>query len=227
MTCTTDDIKLLFAEFPQEDIHWRAQTVTKDGTKAMALAYLDARDVMDRLDQICGAENWQDSYTETQSGRVICTISIRIDGEWIAKADGAGSTAMEGEKGGMSDAFKRAAVKWGVGRYLYDMPAPWVPCECSEWNGKKQWKRWKDDPWKYVTPAKGTGASAAQQKRGLTEIDNDLLDCATVAAVDQCASEWQQKAINEGWSKDYKLAAAAKFQAARENIIKAQQKEAA
>ena len=55
MGCTTEEVKMLAAEFPKEDIHWRAQSLTKDGDKAMALAYLDARDVMDRLDQIATA----------------------------------------------------------------------------------------------------------------------------------------------------------------------------
>ena len=34
---------------------------------------------------------------------------------------------MEAEKGRISDAFKRAAVHWGVGRYLYNLPNVWVP----------------------------------------------------------------------------------------------------
>lgn len=128
---------------PLPRIHWRAQSVSKknpDAPKAMALAYIDSRDVQDRLDEVCGPENWSDSYTESAKGRVICTISIRCGGEWVSKSDGAGDTAVEGEKGGISDAFKRAAVKWGIGRYLYDMPTPWV--ECTLWNDK--WNGWTD-----------------------------------------------------------------------------------
>jgi hypothetical protein len=62
-------------------------------------------------------------------GSIVCNIGIRIAGEWIWKADGAGQTDMEADKGALSDAFKRAAVRWGVGRYLYDMKAPWLPIE--------------------------------------------------------------------------------------------------
>ena len=119
----------LSAPFPAGAIHWRAQTVTKDGTKALALAYIDARDVMDRLDAVAGPANWRDSYVETPKGRTICTLEIRIDGEWIAKSDGAGDTDVEGEKGSISDALKRAAVKWGIGRYLYALGNVWAPCE--------------------------------------------------------------------------------------------------
>lgn len=135
-----DDLK---APFPPDVVSWRAQSLY--GTKALALAYIDARDVMRRLDEACGPENWQDSYVETPRGRVICTISLRIGKEWIAKSDGAGDTAVEGEKGGVSDAFKRAAVKWGIGRYLYDTPTVWAPCEVREQGGKNVWKAWTAD----------------------------------------------------------------------------------
>lgn len=131
----------LSAPFPADVVHWRAQTLTKDKTKALALAYLDARDVMDRLDEVVGPEGWSDSFHETERGRVICTLSIRNnEGAWIAKSDGAGDTAVEGEKGGISDAFKRAGVKWGIGRYLYDLDKVWAPCELydGKWSGWKQ-----------------------------------------------------------------------------------------
>lgn len=139
----------LAAPFPPEAIHWRAQTVTRDGSKALALAYIDARDVMDRLDAVCGPANWRDSFTETPKGRTICTLEIRVDGEWIGKSDGAGDTDVEGEKGSISDALKRAAVKWGIGRYLYDLGNVWASCESYEVEdrGKKKfkWKAWKPE----------------------------------------------------------------------------------
>lgn len=145
----TEELKQLFAEFPRDAISWRAQSMTKDGTKAMALAYIDARDVMDRLDDVCGSENWQDRY-EFHGTRTICYLSIRVDGEWVTKADGAGDSDVEAEKGAISDALKRAAVKWGIGRYLYSIVTPWVPCETYESNGKKHWKSWSVDPWSLV-----------------------------------------------------------------------------
>lgn len=147
------NLKLLASPFPKQAIHWRAQSVTRDGTKAMALAYLDARDVQDRLDLVCQPQNWQCEYTESARGRVICRIGIRVGDEWVWKADGAGDTAVEGEKGGISDAFKRAAVPWGVGRYLYRIGAPWVPCECYERDGRQHWKRWTENPWDHVKNA--------------------------------------------------------------------------
>lgn len=155
------DIKNLFAEFPKEDVHWRAQSLTRNGDKAMALAYIDARHVMERLDHVLGAENWQDRY-EVHGAKTICYLSIKIGGEWITKADGAGDTAVEKEKGSISDAFKRAAVKWGVGRYLYEMPTPWVPCETYEAQGKRKFSKFTADPWDYV---KGTPTEPKRNSR--------------------------------------------------------------
>lgn len=123
------NLNALKALFPPGDIDWRPGKVSNDKTKAMALAYLDARAVMDRLDDVCGPENWQDSYVAGPQGGLICRLSIRIDGEWVTKEDGAENTDVESVKGGLSDALKRAAVKWGVGRYLYSLPRQWFPCE--------------------------------------------------------------------------------------------------
>jgi hypothetical protein len=114
------------APFDPAKVSWRVGSTTADKSKGLALAYIDARDVMERLDEVCGPDGWQDSYTETAKGRVLCTIRIKVGDEWIAKSDGAGNTDVEADKGGISDAFKRAAVKWGIGRYLYDVDSPWV-----------------------------------------------------------------------------------------------------
>lgn len=219
---TQEEIKLLFAEFPREAISWRAQTVTKNGDKAMALAYIDARDVMDRLDSVLGSENWQDRY-EFAGPRTICYLSIKVGDEWITKADGAGDTDVEAEKGAISDAFKRAAVKWGIGRYLYAMPTPWVQCETYEQGGKLRWRSWKENPWDHVRMPNAPKPSAASQKRELSEIDKDLADCHTIVAVDKCAAYWRDVAAKDNWSRDYKQAAADKFEARRNAV----QKEAA
>jgi hypothetical protein len=112
--------------FAAEEIEWRIGSTNADKTKGMALAYMDARAVMDRFDAVCGPDGWQCNYT--MSGAVaICNIGVLMpSGSWIWKADGAGATDVEGEKGMLSDALKRAAVRWGVGRYLYEMDSPWV-----------------------------------------------------------------------------------------------------
>jgi len=127
MTTDVDIFAALAAPFPAEAIHWRVGATTKDKNKGIGLAYITAREQMDRLDDVVGPSEWGDAYAETPSGRVICSLAIRINGEWLVKSDGAGDTGMEGEKGGISDAFKRAGVKFGVGRYLYRLENEWYP----------------------------------------------------------------------------------------------------
>lgn len=120
----------LAAPFDVERVSWRVGSTTQDKTKGMALAFIDARDVMERLDLVCGPHGWQNRYSHA-NGKTVCDLALKVDGEWIWKADGAGDTDYEAEKGALSDAFKRAAVRWGVGRYLYDLPAPWVAVEAK------------------------------------------------------------------------------------------------
>lgn len=132
----------LRAPFHPSKISWRVGSVKKDKTAGMALAYLDARDVMERLDEACGPDGWQNDYPHA-NGKTICRIGIKIGDEWVWKANGAGDTQIEAEKGAISDAFKRAAVLWGVGRYLYDVPAPWV--DLDEYKRIKTGQQWKLD----------------------------------------------------------------------------------
>jgi len=110
----TDILTLLSAPFAAGSLSWRIGQKNKDKTKAMMLVYIDSRDVQDRLDEVCGM-NWKDDYKEVQ-GRLVCNLQV---GNTV-RSDGAGDTDFEGEKGGLSDAFKRAAVKFGIGRYLYN-----------------------------------------------------------------------------------------------------------
>lgn len=119
----------LSAPFPVETIDWRIGSTNAEKTKGLPLCYIDARAVMDRLDTVCGPDGWQCNYTPGVNGSIICNIGINVGADWLFKADGAGATDFEGEKGALSDAFKRAAVRWGIGRYLYDMKAAWVPLE--------------------------------------------------------------------------------------------------
>ena len=119
--------------FPPEAIDWRVGATNGDKSKGIALAYIQARPVMDRLDEVVGLGNWTDVYTPIQGkdGVVgfLCTLSLKIGDNWISKMDGADTSDIEAIKGGISDAFKRAAVKWGIGRYLYDLPGIWAPIE--------------------------------------------------------------------------------------------------
>lgn len=131
-------LEKLTAPFELEAVEWRvgrtnAKSNGGKATKGQALAYIDARTVADRLDDVVGSENWGNSYHSLPNGVVICNLTLTYP--WQnqhgsqyeqTKADGAGSTDFEPEKGSLSDAFKRSAVRFGIGRYLYGLDSPWV-----------------------------------------------------------------------------------------------------
>lgn len=113
--------------FASEEIDWRVGSTSGDKSKGLALAYIDARVCMDRLDSVCGPDGWQCNYVFGNGSLVVCNLGILMPpGNWLWKADGAGATDVEGEKGSCSDALKRAAVRFGIGRYLYELSSPWV-----------------------------------------------------------------------------------------------------
>lgn len=123
MAKTTPNFKALSADTPKEEAKVRK------GPGGTQLTYVDARFVMDRLDSAVGPENWYDSYRPVDGG-IEATIFVRVGDDFIGKSDVGTESTIEKTKGNYSDAFKRAAVKWGIGRDLYDeksevrQPAP-------------------------------------------------------------------------------------------------------
>jgi hypothetical protein len=100
------------------------------GNQALAMPYLDARDVADRLDAVLGIDGWQDDYEQLADGTLLCRLRIKVGDEWVTRC-GVGSPseqpdAGDRKKAAESDALKRAAVKFGVGRYLYRLPKYWL-----------------------------------------------------------------------------------------------------
>lgn len=121
-----DMLDRLKKPFDVNRIHWRVGATNRAKDSCIALAYIDARDVMQRLDELVGFDMWQCRYPTSDSGLLICEIGIYLNDAWVWKANGAGDTQVEAEKGKCSDAFKRAAVLWGIGRYLYSLKNTWV-----------------------------------------------------------------------------------------------------
>jgi hypothetical protein len=89
-----------------------------DGSPWMILfKYISGHQVEDRLDDVLGKENWQKDLQMTVDGKTwVCRLSIKIDGQWVSKADSGDS---EDPRGGATNAFVRAAKVWGIGRDLY------------------------------------------------------------------------------------------------------------
>lgn len=233
------DFKALAAPFDPDEVSWRIGSMKKDKTAGMALAYIDARVVMDRLDTVCGPDGWQCRYSHTAT-KTVCDIAIRIERErrtplagpggsalvetlgheWLWKADGAGDSDIEAEKGALSDAFKRAAVRWGIGRYLYELPSPWVEVD--------EWKRIKPNEYKkleqilrqhtraILDPApKAPGTTKPGEFAGEALTDGLTTETRSVGSIAAAANakKWADVAIDtlkmaltaehvDGWRKD-------------------------
>jgi hypothetical protein len=96
--------------------------------KGKGMKYITARTAMNRLDNVLGPEAWWDDYFPGENS-VICRLTIVLpDGQQLTKVDAGGYAGMadggDDDKSGFSDAFKRTAVKFGVGRYLYKDGVP-------------------------------------------------------------------------------------------------------
>lgn len=136
------DLKKLIEPFQVNEIEWRVSRAGKKSNGelwAKILAYVTNRAIMERLDEVCGPENWKNEFKEWQGHEaVMCGISIKIthciegkegihcDSEWVTKWDAAENTDFEAVKGGISGSQKRAAVQWGIGRYLYLLEETWA-----------------------------------------------------------------------------------------------------
>jgi hypothetical protein len=144
------DITKLAEYFAPSDIEWRIQQAGwKDGKPwAMVLAYLTSRAVQQRLDDVCGPFGWQNSFHEGKDAGITCGIAIKNPetGEWVTKYDAADATDIEAIKGGRSGAMKRAAVHWGIGRYLYNLDVTFANCitEYPPQQEKQLWNKHYD-----------------------------------------------------------------------------------
>jgi hypothetical protein len=116
MTQFPDLFAALAAPFEASEVRTRSQA-------GRTLHYITARTAMNRLDNVFGPENWWDEYLPGEHS-VLCRLTVRLpDGSTLTKADAGGYAGMpdqgDDDKSGFSDSFKRACVKFGIGRYLY------------------------------------------------------------------------------------------------------------
>ena len=139
------DLKKLSDPFAPEDVEWFIGVTTKEKDKGLAIPFITNRAVQERLDEVCGIDGWKNEYKTLGEREIfdynnqltgkktsqLCGISIWSEkrGEWITKWDGAEESDIEAIKGSLSSAMKRAAVQFGIGRYLYYLDSPWVEIE--------------------------------------------------------------------------------------------------
>lgn len=120
--------------FAPEDLEWRLQNTIEDKMRGMAVPYVTNRAIQNRLDEVCGPDNWYNDFKPWHSNgkkeSQLCGIAIYFEGRgFITKWDGAEDSDIEPVKGGLSDSMKRAAYQWGIGRVLYSLDTVWVDIE--------------------------------------------------------------------------------------------------
>ena len=120
--------------FPAKALQWRVGPCNRDKTRGVALAYVDSRDYIERLNAVLGL-GWEDAYTFTVVGtRIVCKCELRLHlkgGQSIVRT-GDGDCELSDPNAttvASAQAFKRACVKFGLGAYLYALPLEWVALE--------------------------------------------------------------------------------------------------
>jgi hypothetical protein len=118
----------LCAPFAPEAVEWRVQGKPTPGARAQLVAYISARDVAQRLDDVATPGGWSfdwqplsvDASGNVQTARGVLALY------GVAKSDVGTASTFEASKGCVSDCLKRCAVQWGIGRYLYALPQVWI-----------------------------------------------------------------------------------------------------
>lgn len=152
-----DTLRLLAEPFPINDVEFRVSRAwdTDKGVECRVLAYITARAISQRLDDVVGPGNWQNTPAQVIELRhgivgVQLGISILVNGVWVTKWDIAEQSQFEPAKGAYSGAMKRAGQQWGIGRYLYGLDETRV--ETS--------REGKGDDWNYARLPKDEGGRA-------------------------------------------------------------------
>jgi hypothetical protein len=134
-----------------EEVEWRTQTygTTEKGNYMQIVPHITPRVVQNRFDEAVGPFNWNMRLREVDKG-FICRISVwdYEKQQWIFKEDGASlkedkNVWSDPIKTVVSEAIKRTAVQWGIGRELYGFNNIWgknVKTEQKAWNIPKDKK---------------------------------------------------------------------------------------
>lgn len=168
MTNLLSLLEQLRQPFPPDAISWLPGSTTNDKTKCMAMAYADLRAYQERLDEVCGLD-WSIRYLPWSDGRIICELTI-----CGVTRSSTGEMGAQDEKNGMggtvaeAQAAKRAAAMFGLGRYLYELPAAWVAYDAASKKISKEGQTELDNRYKTWYTKK---VAATAKHRAPTDVD--------------------------------------------------------
>lgn len=149
MMLTNEQMAALAAPFSPDAIQWKPGATNRDKTRALALAYVDLRHYIERLNEVIGAD-WSDDY-EVQDGGKVVVCRLTIGGVMRADVGEAPTSDENTATISLAQAFKRACVKFGLGAHLYRMPSQWVPYDAQR-------KRITDEGLRLLGAQAGSGA---------------------------------------------------------------------
>jgi hypothetical protein len=181
-----DEAQRLLAQlaepFDASVVEWvvTATAAGKNGQRGLLAAYADPRAYLDRLNQLFTPCGWTQDYSfqvvgnverKGRDGKVLLCAKVmvccRVTIFGIGTHAGTGEHWADDENavtGGDAQAFKRACVCFGLGRYLYDVPQVWVDLD------KFKRPRWFPDLPESALPqavrGKGSGNVGASRKSG-------------------------------------------------------------
>lgn len=190
----------LSAPLPEGVISWRqdGRPQSRDGKHfARFVAYIDAQTVSERLDSVVPGE-WDLTLGEPlkelmdESGKVLdtetrCAFKARLQILGTIREDvGHGRDFKQAS----TDAFKRAAVRFGIGRELYEMEQVWVQVD-----GDGKYAKALEDPAGVYARKHGNGASRTSQP--VTLADNPYRAAADTAQPNDDEAPTEQRAVDE------------------------------
>ncbi|HHR4112399.1 TPA: Rad52/Rad22 family DNA repair protein, partial [Salmonella enterica] len=176
---------------------------------AMVLAYVTNRAIMKRLDDVCGKAGWRNEYRDIpNNGGVECGISIKIDSEWVTKWDAAENTQVEAVKGGRSGAMKRAAVQWGIGRYLYNLEEGFAQTSTDNKQGWNRAKLKDGTAFFWIPPSLPSWAIPESDKiTDSTESGGVDVEKILLSFTEYATTETDKKKLIERYQHDWQLLA--------------------
>lgn len=132
MSITAEILEQLKEEFSPDQLLVKVSNFNEDKTWAMLVRYLPHPIVADRLDEVDPA--WSSEITHSEwrddvEGKPSVFTSVRLTIMGVSREN---SGQGKDPKAAASDAFKRAATLFGVGRYLYSGPKVWVECDPND-----------------------------------------------------------------------------------------------
>lgn len=153
---------------------WRVQSFSRFKAEATVVAYIDARECMDILNEFA-VYGWHREHYSINN-KEYCKVGIVMPDASIQwRADCGTQSNTEKEKGQSSDAFKRACVNFGIGSFLYELPLEKLPASDKKtdgnWpfvideHGKQIW-----DITEYINKKHGVTPPTTEKKPKLNEV---------------------------------------------------------